>query len=1313
MGKAWQAMSLKGWLVTGVLLAVLPGTSFAEQAAAGTSLSTADMVKQATQQSVARHHIELLADGRAKVPSPLQAIEALASPGGITVVSTSKSEPGEFSLRAAALGRVGKPFEPLSPGAVGVSGELARIAHPGLVEELTTSAQGIRQDFVVPAAPQGSGELALDLEFSGATLERAGEAVTVTLPQGRKLLYHQLHVTDSADKTLAARFELPDANRLRIIVADAGAAYPVRIDPTLTDTDWISLALPDTNGPVKALVWDGTNLYAGGIFTVIGGVATNRIAKWDGSAWSALGSGMNSDVYALAWDGANLYAGGYFTTAGGKSANRIAKWDGNTWSDLGSGTNGSVNALVWDGTSLYAGGQFGIAGGTSANFIAKWDGSAWSALGSGTNGPVKALAFVGTNLYAGGGFTTAGGTGANFIAKWDGSAWSALGDGVELDVLALASDGTNLYAGGYFTTAGGTNVNHIAKWDGSTWSALGEGMDRNVYALAWGGTNLYAGGDFATAGGTDANLIAKWDGNAWSPLGSGMSKNVVQALASDGTNLYAGGWFDTAGETNANFIAKWDGGAWSSLGLSGGMNGRVYALTFDGTNLYAGGSFTVIGGVAANRIAKWDGSTWSPLGSGYDWVFGEVYALAWDGTNLYAGGFFFFAKGALDANNIAKWDGSAWSPLGSGVSGQVETLAFDGTNLYAGGNFTTAGGVSANNIAKWDGSAWMALGSGINGWVNDLTSDGTNLYAGGYFTTAGGVSANNIAKWDGSAWLSLGSGMNEYVATLVFDGTNLYAGGNFTTAGGVSANYIARWNGSAWSALGSGVNSSVYALTLDGTYLYAGGYFTTAGETSANYVARWDGSTWSALGSGMGNYVWALTFDGTNLYAGGLFATAGGAPAAVASFEALHKVTTTAMANGSISPASATIAHNETREFTITPESGYRIDTVSGCDGSLSDNTYTTGPVKAACEVTATFARITHDLTVTIDGSGKVEDDQEPQFTCTSGSCGQGYGEGTTVKLTATPDPGFAFTGWTGACTGTGDCQMTMDAAKNVTATFGVSGTPCAPPQTFSVPPSNQTGSFTISWLKSPLAGVSYVLEEDDGTGWREIYTGTSLYVKLTRPDGDYLYRVKAIRDGYTDSLWLEKGPLTVTLTCLDPPSLSVPAGSTSGALTVSWQKSGTPGVSYVLSEDDGNGWQEIYSGTGTYVKLTRSNGTYRYKVQATLDNYQPSNEVVGVRSAVVVLTCLTPSTISVPASNATGSYTVSWQKSGTPGVVYQVEESSDGGTNWAAIGTDLALNYMKVTGKLAGSYRYRVQATRDSYVPSEWKTGGPCTVEP
>ena len=47
---------------------------------------------------------------------------------------------------------------------------------------------------------------------------------------------------------------------------------------------------------------------------------------------------------------------------------------------------------------------------------------------------------------------------------------------------------------------------------------------------------------------------------------------------------------------------------------------------------------------------------------------------------------------------------------------------------------------------------------------------------------------------------------------------------------------------------------------------------------------------------------------------------------------------------------------------------------------------------------------------------------------------------GTSVTLTATPNPDSAFTGWSGDCTGTGPCDLTMDADKSVTAVFDLKG---------------------------------------------------------------------------------------------------------------------------------------------------------------------------------------------------------------------------------------------------------------------------------
>jgi hypothetical protein len=65
------------------------------------------------------------------------------------------------------------------------------------------------------------------------------------------------------------------------------------------------------------------------MFTEAGGTAAAHIAKWNGSSWSGIGTGITTGDYinALAFDSnGNLYAGGSFTQAGGIDCNNIAKW---------------------------------------------------------------------------------------------------------------------------------------------------------------------------------------------------------------------------------------------------------------------------------------------------------------------------------------------------------------------------------------------------------------------------------------------------------------------------------------------------------------------------------------------------------------------------------------------------------------------------------------------------------------------------------------------------------------------------------------------------------------------------------------------------------------------------------------------------------------------------------------------------------------------------------------------------------------------------------------------------------------------------
>ncbi|HEY3243013.1 MAG TPA: hypothetical protein VGM03_06635, partial [Phycisphaerae bacterium] len=738
--------------------------------------------------------------------------------------------------------------------------------------------------------------------------------------------------------------------------SDLNASHAARWD----GRSWSALG-SGLNGSVYALAifdddGDGPHapaLHAGGSFTLSGDLAVSNIAKWDGISWTPVGGGVDGTVRALTVfdhdgpgpDAPALYAGGFFTSAGGIPANRVARWDGSSWSALGSGLSGPAYALLALEPSqdspfpagLYVGGNFSNAGGVSVSNIARWSGISWSSLGVNLSGNVYALGVfdydgAGGNppeLYAGGSFSLT----FNRIAKWNGSTWSAVGSGANNDVYALKvfdEDGSGpavpaLYVGGLFTTAGGLTVNGSANWNGTTWSALGNGAGQPVYALAGfdvdgngpGFPKLVAG---QIGGQASPGYVRVWDGAAWGRIDRGMTApsistpSAIAALTSwDGGNLeqlYAGGAFTFAGGKPANRIARWNGADWSSLGsgLEGGPATvvvdclGVFDDDGDGPHtsaLYVGGKFAIAGGATANSIAKWDGSGWSPLSTGISGSFAEVLALAGfdeDGLGpnppaLFVGGGFTMA-GGFPASRIARWSGSEWSQVGTGVEGSLPVVyalaVFDDDDagpiqpaLYVAGVFDAAGGVPVHNIARWNGSNWSPVGTGMDlGTVAalavfDADSDGpapAQLYAAGRFDTAGGGTVNNIARWNGLEWLPVDGGVTAggpngehsgFVhAMTVFDPdgsgpqlSRLYVGGNFTLAGNVPAQRIAAWDGSSWSALDDGISAptgssatpEVFALAgfdEDGNgsqppALYVGGEFALAGAFSSGRIARW------------------------------------------------------------------------------------------------------------------------------------------------------------------------------------------------------------------------------------------------------------------------------------------------------------------------------------------------------------------------------------------------------------------------------------------------------------------------------------------
>jgi len=203
---------------------------------------------------------------------------------------------------------------------------------------------------------------------------------------------------------------------------------------------WMPLASGLAGAVSDLAVFDdraGPALYAAGEFErTADDLVVNHVARWDGTAWAPLADGVDQAVHALAvfddrsGGGPALYVAGSFTSASGVPANRVARWDGTSWTPLASGLDLDARVLgVFDeggGEALYAGGLFTHAGGAPASFLARWDGASWGPLGGGTSGPVLALAALddlgrgGPALVAGGAFTSALDSHDSFLARWRG-----------------------------------------------------------------------------------------------------------------------------------------------------------------------------------------------------------------------------------------------------------------------------------------------------------------------------------------------------------------------------------------------------------------------------------------------------------------------------------------------------------------------------------------------------------------------------------------------------------------------------------------------------------------------------------------------------------------------------------------------------------------------------------------------------------------------------------------------------------------------------------------------------------------------------
>jgi PKD repeat protein len=127
---------------------------------------------------------------------------------------------------------------------------------------------------------------------------------------------------------------------------------------------------------------------------------------------------------------------------------------------------------------------------------------------------------------------------------------------------------------------------------------------------------------------------------------------------------------------------------------------------------------------------------------------------------------------------------------------------------------------------------------------------------------------------------------------------------------------------------------------------------------------------------------------------------------------------------------------------------------------ALGDNKFTITATDVANNSSRALVTIVKNLptiTITKSGNGTGIVTSSPNGIACGGVCSTEFANGTSVTLTAVPDPGSIFIGWSGACGGTGTCTVTLNASASITSTFNL------------LPP---TADFTMT----PTTGVAPII---------------------------------------------------------------------------------------------------------------------------------------------------------------------------------------------------------------------------------------------
>jgi PASTA domain/Divergent InlB B-repeat domain/Rax2 C-terminal beta propeller domain len=500
-------------------------------------------------------------------------------------------------------------------------------------------------------------------------------------------------------------------------------------------------------------------------------------------------------------------------------------------------------------------------------------------------------------------------------------------------------------------------------------------------------------------------------------------------------------------------VAVMPGAGFASVGTSAVPNIPYIQVNGTGDNYARSstviGSTVYVGGTFSKAFEPVSGTTYTRHGlyaydenSGHVTSFaptfnGPVYSLAHssNGRYLYAAGDFSSVSGAA-RKGLAQFDltTGALTSFNARLDGQARTVDYLGSHLIVGGAFTHAGGVKSVALASLDpttGAAQPYVNAGLSGTVasvagatavlhSAVNSTGTQMAIAGNFTSAGGAThwrvflldlgatSATVSKWNAPILQQPcdSAGMPNYVFSLSYaaDGTwfAMATTGYKNSSQPLTATVCDAVSRFSTSVVSGGIPTwvnytgcdSLYSVLVEPDAVYVGGH------------QRWLNNTNACDAAGAG----AVSRPGIG---------------------AVDPTTGLAL------PWNPTRSRGRGADFLESTDLGLTVLSDCAAPGisgdPSSDANYLATTFHPCVGVLPSMGQL---LSVTRAGTGIGTVTSDPPGISCGSMCSHSVPDGTRVALFAKAAKGSTFSGWSGACTGTRVCTVTMDQPRSVVATF-------------------------------------------------------------------------------------------------------------------------------------------------------------------------------------------------------------------------------------------------------------------------------------